>query len=61
MSIGPSERKDERRAQQTPVRHGGPAPHRVQRETAAAPEGEDGCPGGEGGCDGVRSAVEDVF
>lgn len=48
LAAGPSEGKDERRAQQASVGHGGQTPHRVQRASAAAPEGEDGGSGGEG-------------
>lgn len=45
---GEAEGKDERRAQQAPLRHRGQAAVRVQREAAAPPEGEDGRPGGKG-------------
>lgn len=48
MAAGPAEGKDERRAQQASLGHGGPTPHRVQRAAAAAPEGEDVGSGGEG-------------
>jgi len=46
--LGEAEGKDERRTQQTPLGHGGQASVRVQRETAAPPQREDGGAGGEG-------------
>lgn len=48
LSSGSTERKDERRAQQASVGHRGPAPHRVQRASAAPPQRADGGPRGEG-------------
>lgn len=48
LPAGPTAGKDERRAQQATLGHGGPTPHRVQRASPAPPEGEDGGPGREG-------------
>lgn len=45
---GSTEGKDERGAQQAAVGHGGQTPHRVQRASAAPPEGENGSSRREG-------------
>ena len=45
---GEAEGEDEWRTQQTPLRHGGQASVRVQRETTAPPQREDGSAGGKG-------------
>jgi len=47
-AAGSSAGEDERGAQQEAVRHCGSAAERVQREAAAAPQGEDGGLGGKG-------------